>query len=193
MRDFGHYSDTHADLQKDETNHLCLDFLHFGRFGGNFIHCSGSSYISRKCSYTKTRHFSGKSFEFSRQKLAILINHFQLAQGLIVGNFFLVDTYAPDVFSTDVRNFTFCFLDSVSKIGTTFAPFIIYWGNQYMTGLPPAIFGAMIITSSVTLLFTPETKGYPLVQTLSSMKDNKGYPSIFQRLRLRLSTSESLV
>ena len=130
---------------------------------------------------------------FRAKNWLFLINHFQLAQGLIVGNFFLVDTYAPDVFSTDVRNFTFCFLDSVSKIGTTFAPFIIYWGNQYMTGLPPAIFGAMIITSSVTLLFTPETKGYPLVQTLSSMKDNKGYPSIFQRLRLRLSTSESLV
>ena len=121
------------------------------------------------------------------------MNHFQLAQGLIVGDFFLVDTYAPDVFSTDVRNFTFNFLDGVSKVGTTFAPFIIYWGNQYMTGLPPAIFGAMIITSSVTLLFTPETKGYPLVQTLSSMKENSGYPSILQRFRLKLSSSESLV
>ena len=116
----------------------------------------------------------------------------QLAQGIIVGDFFLIDTYAPDIFSTDVRNFTFSFLDSVSKIGTAFAPFIIYWGNQQMSGLPPAIFGAMIILSSVTLLFTPETKGYPLVQNVSSLKGS-GFPSIFQRIRYKLSRRESLV
>ena len=61
-----------------------------------------------------------------------------------------------------------------------------------MSGLPPAIFGAMIILSSVTLLFTPETKGYPLVQNVSNL-EGSGFPSIFQRLKFKFSTRESLV
>lgn len=34
----------------------------------------------------------------------------------MVAAFYLLDTYTPDVFSTDVRNATFCFLDSISKV-----------------------------------------------------------------------------
>ena len=33
-----------------------------------------------------------------------------------MADFFLIDTYTPDIFSTDVRNLTFCFLDSISKV-----------------------------------------------------------------------------
>ena len=40
----------------------------------------------------------------------------QLAQGLMIGNFFMLDTYTPDVFSTDVRNVTFSLLDGFSKV-----------------------------------------------------------------------------
>ena len=33
-----------------------------------------------------------------------------------MGNFYMLDTYTPDVFSTDVRNVTFCLLDGFSKV-----------------------------------------------------------------------------
>ena len=33
-----------------------------------------------------------------------------------MGNFFMLDTYTPDVFSTDVRNVTFSLLDGFSKV-----------------------------------------------------------------------------
>ena len=74
------------------------------------------------------------------------MNHFQLAQGLIVGDFFLVDTYAPDVFSTDVRNFTFNFLDGVSKVGTTFAPFIPFDSFHTFSELPELPFFLILNT-----------------------------------------------
>lgn len=49
---------------------------------------------------------------------------FIVAQGLIVTDFYLVDTYIPEVFSTDTRSFAFAFLDSVSKVNlyTSIAP-----------------------------------------------------------------------
>lgn len=103
-----------------------------------------------------------------------------------MGVFFLVDTYTPDVFSTDVRNFTFCFLDSISKIGTTIAPFIIYLGNLTgITGASPAIFGLVLLCSSFCLLFTPETKGIDLAQTVEEL-DKHGKPSLFSKMKKSL-------
>lgn len=32
------------------------------------------------------------------------------------GDFYMVDTYTPDLFSTDTRNFAFSLLDAVSKV-----------------------------------------------------------------------------
>jgi len=32
------------------------------------------------------------------------------------GNFYMVDTYTPNLFSTDTRNFAFSLLDAVSKV-----------------------------------------------------------------------------
>ena len=39
-----------------------------------------------------------------------------LSQATIVAGFFLIDTYAHEVFSTDTRNFAFLMLDSMSKV-----------------------------------------------------------------------------
>ncbi len=39
-----------------------------------------------------------------------------LCQAIMSGDFYLVDTYTPDMFSTDTRNFAFSFLDAVSKV-----------------------------------------------------------------------------
>ena len=55
------------------------------------------------------------------------------------------------------------------QIGTVFAPFIVDLGGENNHGLPPAIFGAMMILSSSSLLFTPETKGLPLIQNYKDM------------------------
>jgi OCT family organic cation transporter-like MFS transporter 4/5 len=97
---------------------------------------------------------------------------FVLCQGFMVGVFMMIGTYTQDVFSTDIRGTTFNFLDCVSKLGTVFAPFIVDIGGEKDHGLPPAIFGCMMILSSLTLLFTPETKGLPLTQSYKDMKLN---------------------
>ena len=59
------------------------------------------------------------------------------------------------------------------QLGTVLAPFIVDLGGEKNPGLPPAIFGAMMILTSLSLLFTPETKGLPLIQ---NHKDMSLYP-----------------
>ena len=39
-----------------------------------------------------------------------------LCQAIMSGDFYLVDTYTPDMFSTDTRNFAFSLLDAISKV-----------------------------------------------------------------------------
>lgn len=95
---------------------------------------------------------------------------FLLCQGLTNGAFCLLDTYNHDVFSTDIRNFAFNFLDSVSKIGTVIAPFIVDLGSLETKSLPMAVFGTVMMAASITFLFTPETKGLPLAQNASDLK-----------------------
>ena len=53
----------------------------------------------------------------------------------------------------------FQIITHILQIGTTIAPFIIYIGTvNEQAGIPPAIFGALMVLSSTCLLFTPETK-----------------------------------
>jgi len=105
-------------------------------------------------------------------QVALQVTVFVLCQGFMVGVFYMIGTYTQDVFSTDIRGTTFNFLDCMSKLGTVFAPFIVDIGGEKNHGLPPAIFGCMMILSSLTLLFTPETKGLPLTQSYKDMKLN---------------------
>ena len=53
-----------------------------------------------------------------------------------------------------------------------FAPFIVDLGGEDNPALPPAIFGIMMIMASLTLLFTPETKGLPLIQNYKDMANH---------------------
>ena len=77
----------------------------------------------------------------------------------------------------------FQIITHILQIGTTIAPFIIYIGTvNEQAGIPPAIFGALMVLSSTCLLFTPETKDASLAQNVDEMK-NSGSPSIFQRFR----------
>ena len=54
-------------------------------------------------------------------------------------------------------------------MGTVLAPFIVDLGGEKNHGLPPAIFGTMMILASLTLLSLPETKGLPLIQNYKDM------------------------
>ena len=50
-----------------------------------------------------------------------------------------------------------------------------------MKGLPPAIFGSLMILGSIFLFFTPETKNITLAQTVDELKFS-GNPSIYGKL-----------
>ena len=54
-----------------------------------------------------------------------------------------------------------------------------------LKGLPPAIFGILMICASIFLCFTPETKDITLVQKVSELKTS-GKPSLFRRLKKKL-------
>ena len=101
--------------------------------------------------------------------IASRVTMYIIATGLASSSFFLVDAYTPEVFSTDSRNFAFSLLDSISKLGTTIAPFIVDLGSTNDAGIPIAVFGCVMLSASAIFLFTPETNGKPLAQNLNDL------------------------
>ena len=78
-------------------------------------------------------------------------------------------------------------IDFSLQIGTTFSPFIVYIGTVTgYKGLPTAVFGCIMVFSSIFFCFNPETKGAPLVQTVGELKES-GRLSMYQRLKLKYS------
>lgn len=102
--------------------------------------------------------------------LLIRVGLLVLTQGLIVADFCLLDTFTPEAFSTDTRNFVLALLDGVSKAGTLIAPFIVDLGGYWYVSAPPAIFGILMILASIWIKFLlPETKGTPLKQSIADL------------------------
>jgi len=99
---------------------------------------------------------------------------FVVAQSLFAGNYYMVDTYIPELLPTPTRNFGFNFLEFVSKIGSSIAPFIVDLGGALDPGIPPLVFGCVLIVSSTSFLFLPETRGKPLPQTVNEVEDVPG-------------------
>lgn len=93
---------------------------------------------------------------------------FIMCQAMLIASFYMVGTYIQDIFSTDIRHSTFNLLDSFSKIGTVFAPFVVQLG-QPGSGLPLGIFGICMIVAGMVFLILPETKGLPLMQNYRDM------------------------
>ena len=76
------------------------------------------------------------------------------------------------------------------QIGTAIAPFIVYLKNvTNMKGLPPAIFGSLMIFGSIFLFFTPETKNITLVQTVDELK-RSGNASIYGQIKNKMKKIE---
>ena len=62
----------------------------------------------------------------------------------------------------------------MSKIGSSIAPFIVDLGGAIDPGIPPLVFGCVLIMSSISFLFLPETRGKPLPQTVKEVEDDPG-------------------
>eukprot|EP00091_Calanus_sinicus_P016329 TRINITY_DN35643_c0_g1_i1.p1 TRINITY_DN35643_c0_g1~~TRINITY_DN35643_c0_g1_i1.p1 ORF type:complete len:166 (-),score=4.56 TRINITY_DN35643_c0_g1_i1:45-542(-) len=99
---------------------------------------------------------------------------FVFAQTLFAGDYYVVDTYVPELLPTPTRNFGFNFLEFISKIGSSIAPFIVDLGGAVDPGLPPLVFGCVLLASSISFIFLPETKGKPLPQTVREVEDECG-------------------
>ena len=85
----------------------------------------------------------------------------------------------------------FFFFFEKFQIGTAIAPFIVYLKNvTNMKGLPPAIFGSLMIFGSIFLFFTPETKDITLAQTVDELK-HSGNTSIYGQFKNKMKKTES--
>ena len=67
------------------------------------------------------------------------------------------------------------------QIGTTISPYIVELGGESNPGLPPAVFGAVMMLGSLAFLFLPETKDLPFIQSTDDMKRQE-YNSIVKRI-----------
>ena len=65
-------------------------------------------------------------------------------------------------------------MEFISKIGSAAAPFIVDLGGSLDPGLPPLVFGCVMLLSSVSFLFLPETRGKPLPQTIKEVEEVNG-------------------
>eukprot|EP00092_Neocalanus_flemingeri_P035998 GFUD01039196.1.p1 GENE.GFUD01039196.1~~GFUD01039196.1.p1 ORF type:complete len:521 (-),score=88.36 GFUD01039196.1:44-1606(-) len=99
---------------------------------------------------------------------------FVIAQSLFSGNYYIIDTFIPELLPTPTRNFGFNFLEFVSKIGSSLAPFIVELGGAIDSGIPPLVFGCVLLVSSTSFLFLPETRGKPLPQSVKEVEDVPG-------------------
>merc|ERR1712123_2458 len=96
---------------------------------------------------------------------------FVFAQTLFAGDYYIVDTYVPELLPTPTINFGFNFLEFVSKIGSSIAPFIVDLGGAIDPGLPPLVFGCVLSVASISFFFLPETRGKPLPQTVAEVEE----------------------
>lgn len=98
---------------------------------------------------------------------------FILAQTLYAGDYYVLDTYVPEILPTHTRNFGFNMLEFVSKIGSALSPFIVDLGGVVEPGIPPLVFGCVLLVSSVSFLFLPETRGKQLPQTITQVEEEQ--------------------
>ncbi|XP_072301574.1 solute carrier family 22 member 4-like [Eucyclogobius newberryi] len=90
-------------------------------------------------------------------------------------NLALAFPFTAEMYPTFIRNMATGTFFTISKIGSTFAPFIFQL-SDYFIFLPYILLGSASIVSAIGALFLPETFGHPLPETLEDMKK-------FKRLR----------
>lgn len=72
-----------------------------------------------------------------------------------------------------------------------FAPFIVDLIGEQDGKLPVAIFGIIVLIASSTLLFLPETKGLPLVQSYKDLNHHScGKTSVLGKLWSKVSNTD---
>merc|ERR1719234_144387 len=90
-----------------------------------------------------------------------------LSQALFSGLYYLLDVYVIEVWPTEVRNFGFNLLESISKTGSALAPLIVDLGGQVAV---LAVFGGVVLTAALPVLGLPETRGKALPQTVNQLE-----------------------
>ncbi|XP_070497497.1 organic cation transporter protein-like isoform X2 [Chironomus tepperi] len=74
--------------------------------------------------------------------------------------------YGGELFPTVIRNIAIGTASMIARIGSMISPFIASGLSKTAHWLPPAIFGIIPIIGAVLVLFLPETRGFPLPETI---------------------------
>ncbi|CAO1305326.1 unnamed protein product [Diamesa hyperborea] len=74
--------------------------------------------------------------------------------------------YGGELFPTVIRNIGIGTASMVARVGSMIAPFVASGLAQKAHWLPPVIFGIVPIIGSVLVIFLPETRGFPLPETI---------------------------
>jgi len=90
-----------------------------------------------------------------------------LSQALFSGLYYLLDVYVIEVWPTEVRNFGFNLLESISKAGSALAPLVVDLGGQVAV---LSVFGGVVLAAALPVLRLPETRGKPLLQTVNQLE-----------------------
>ncbi|KAG5679163.1 hypothetical protein PVAND_008753 [Polypedilum vanderplanki] len=74
--------------------------------------------------------------------------------------------YGGELFPTVIRNIAIGIASMIARIGSMISPFIASGLSKKAYWLPPALFGIIPILGALLVLFLPETRGFPLPETI---------------------------
>ena len=88
--------------------------------------------------------------------------------------------HSSELFPTNTRNATLCFLDASSKIGASAAPFIVDLLYTASVTLPNVIIGILTLFAAIPFFFLPESINTDVPQTIEDME--KMDKTLFRRV-----------
>ncbi|KAJ8276712.1 hypothetical protein COCON_G00084640 [Conger conger] len=77
--------------------------------------------------------------------------------------------FTAELYPTVLRNTAVCACCTVSRLGSTAAPYFVYLGTYYKS-LPYLLMGSFIVLGGLVSLLLPETYGMPLPETIDHMQ-----------------------
>uniref|UniRef100_A0A023GLG6 Putative synaptic vesicle transporter svop n=1 Tax=Amblyomma triste TaxID=251400 RepID=A0A023GLG6_AMBTT len=111
---------------------------------------------------------------FSGSTLWLKITFAMVGKFLITASYGILYVYSAEIYPTVVRNVGVGSSSTIARFGAIIAPFVKELGHATHPSVPFGVYGAICITSGLTVLLLPETRGALLPDTLAEGEAFRG-------------------
>lgn len=118
---------------------------------------------------------------FSGSTLWLKITFAMVGKFLITASYAILYVYSAEIYPTVVRNVGVGSSSTIARFGAIIAPFVKELGYATHQSVPFGVYGAICISSGLTVLLLPETRGALLPDTLAEGEEFQGPSSSLPR------------